>query len=182
MLKSALVAGALPVLIAGVVCAPPAQAADRFHVELSDMQSIDGGSGSFTSNIPGCATGETITVRAMAQFNGDGGVFRGTRVFVCDSGIGTVTVNLSARFGPGAPWAAGPSSRAAERSVECTVPAGSSAYHCPRRHPGQLLRDRDGRRLTTSRRPAPAPCACPMQRSGSPRRRRPTSQRRPASR
>lgn len=73
----------------------------RLTVELADVEDLEGAPGSFTSNIPGCPSGETITIRAMAQFHGGGGVFRGTRVFVCDSGIGTVTVNLSARFGEG---------------------------------------------------------------------------------
>jgi hypothetical protein len=101
MRKLSVISSTIPVLVAGVLFGAPAQAADRFSVELSDVQGFDGGNGSFTSNIPGCATGKSITIRAMAQFPRGTGVFRGTRVFVCDSGIGTVTVNLSARFGEG---------------------------------------------------------------------------------
>lgn len=84
-------------LVAAVVLTAPAQAADRFAVELADTQGFEGLPGSFTSTIPGCPTGSSTTERAMVQLRP--GVFRGTRTFTCDSGIGSVTVNLSARFG-----------------------------------------------------------------------------------
>lgn len=101
MRKLSVISSAMPVLVATALFGAPAQAADRFAVELSDVQGLDTGTGTFTSNIPGCETGASTTIRAMAQFHGGGGVFRGTRVFECDSGIGSVTVNLSARFGEG---------------------------------------------------------------------------------
>ena len=93
------IAGAVPVLVASVLIAAPAQAGERFTVELADVQNFVGVPGTFTSNIPGCATGRSYDVRGMVQFRP--GVFRGTRMFVCDSGIGSVTANLSARFGEG---------------------------------------------------------------------------------
>ena len=93
------IAGAVPVLVASVLFAAPAEAGERFAVELADVQNFVGVPGTFTSNIPGCPTGRSYDVRGMTQFGP--GVFRGTRMFVCDSGIGSVTVNLSARFGEG---------------------------------------------------------------------------------
>ena len=90
---------ATTVVAAALVLAPAAQAADRFQVELVDSQVFDADTGTFTSNIPGCATGESFTLRGMVADRA--GVFRGTREFVCDSGVGSVTVNLSARFGEG---------------------------------------------------------------------------------
>jgi hypothetical protein len=98
MRKATTLAGIVPLLAAAVMSAP-AQAADRFAVELADTQSFDGLPGSFTSNIPGCPTGTSTTDRAMTQLRP--GVFRGTRTFTCSSGVGSVTVNLSARFGEG---------------------------------------------------------------------------------
>lgn len=90
----------VPVLVAGlVVAAAPAQAGSRFAVVLTDDQVFGAASSTFTSNIPGCATGTSTTVRDMTQQRP--GVFRGTRVFACDSGAATFTVNLSARFGEG---------------------------------------------------------------------------------
>lgn len=91
------IAGAVPILVAGLLFPAPAQAGERFAVQLSDTQNFEDLPGTFTSNIPGCPTGESFTVRAMVQLRP--GVFRGTRMFVCDSGIGSVTANLSARFG-----------------------------------------------------------------------------------
>lgn len=99
MRKLRIIASAIPVLVAGALFGAPAQAADRFTVEVADVQDLEAGTGTFTSNIPGCSTGESFTLRGMVQFRP--GVFRGTREFVCDSGIGSVTVNLSARFGEG---------------------------------------------------------------------------------
>lgn len=99
MRKMSGIAGAVPILVAGLLFPAPAQAGERFAVQLSDTQNFEDLPGTFTSNIPGCPTGESFTLRGMAQFHGDGGVFRGTRMFVCDSGIGSVTANLSARFG-----------------------------------------------------------------------------------
>ena len=93
-------AGAATTVVASaLVLAPAAQAADRFQVELVDRQVFDADTGTFTSNIPGCTTGESFTLRGMVADRA--GVFRGTREFVCDSGAGSVTVNLSARFGEG---------------------------------------------------------------------------------
>lgn len=99
MRKIRAITGAVPILVAGMLFPAPAQAAERFAVQLSDTENFEGMPGSFTSNIPGCPTGESVTLRAMTQLRP--GVFRGTRMFVCDSGIGSVTVNLSARFGEG---------------------------------------------------------------------------------
>jgi hypothetical protein len=92
-------AAIIPVLASGVLFAAPAQAVDRFEVHLADTQSFEELPGTFTSNIVGCPTGTSTTERGMVQFRP--GVFRGTRTFTCDSGIGSVTVNLSARFGEG---------------------------------------------------------------------------------
>jgi len=93
-------AGAATTVVASaLVLAPAAQAAERFQVELVDRQVFDADTGTFTSNIPGCTTGESFTLRGMVADRA--GVFRGTREFVCDSGVGSVTVNLSARFGEG---------------------------------------------------------------------------------
>lgn len=93
------IARAVPILAAGLLLAAPAQADERIFVELSNAQGSEGVPGTFSSNIPGCATGRSYDVRAMAQLRP--GVFRGTRMFMCGSGIGSVTVNLSARFGDG---------------------------------------------------------------------------------
>lgn len=98
MRNARILAGVVP-LLAAVVLTAPAHAAERFAVELADAQSFEGGVGTFTSTIPGCPTGSSTTERAMVQLRP--GVFRGTRTFTCDSGIGSVTVNLSARFGEG---------------------------------------------------------------------------------
>jgi len=98
MRKATILSGLVPLLVAAVVSAP-AQAADRFTVELADAQNFDTGTSTFTSNIPGCPTGTSTTQRAMTQFGP--GVFSGTRTFTCASGVGSVTVNLSARFGEG---------------------------------------------------------------------------------
>ncbi len=92
-------AGAATTMVAAtLVLAPAAQAAERFQVQLVDAQSFSSDFGTFASNIPGCPTGKSYTLRGMVQAPG---VFRGTREFVCDSGVGSVTVNLSARFGEG---------------------------------------------------------------------------------
>ena len=99
MRKLRVVAGAVPILVTGLLLAAPAEAGERFSVELTDVQNFVGEPGTFTSNIPGCATGRSYDVRVMLQLRP--GVFRGTRMFVCDGGIGSVTVNLSARFGDG---------------------------------------------------------------------------------
>ena len=99
MRNARIVAGVVPLLAAGVLFAAPAHAADRFDVVLADTENFEGLPGTFTSNIPGCPTGTSTTDRGMVQFRP--GVFRGTRTFTCDSGIGSVTVNLSARFGEG---------------------------------------------------------------------------------
>lgn len=100
MKRAAVVAGAVPILMVGLLWgAPPAQAGERVPVRLVDSQNFVGEPGVFTSNIPGCASGRSYDLRAMAQLRP--GVFRGTRLFVCDSGAGTFTVNLSARFGEG---------------------------------------------------------------------------------
>jgi len=99
MRKMRVIAGAVPVLVTGLLFAAPAEAGERFALELADVQNFVGVPGTFTSNIPGCATGRSYDVRGMVQLRP--GVFRGTRMFVCDSGIGSVTVNLSARFGDG---------------------------------------------------------------------------------
>ena len=93
------IAGAVSIVVTGALFGAPAQAAERFTVEVSDTQNFVGVPGTFTSNIPGCPTGRSYDVRGMVQFRP--GVFRGTRMFVCDSGIGSVTVNVSARFGEG---------------------------------------------------------------------------------
>ena len=99
MRNARIIAGVIPLLAAGVLFAAPAQAADRFDAVLADAENFEGLPGTFTSNIPGCPTGTSTTERGMVQFRP--GVFRGTRTFTCDSGIGSVTVNLSARFGEG---------------------------------------------------------------------------------
>jgi hypothetical protein len=99
MRNARIIAGIVALTAPGVLFAAPAQAADRFDVVLADAQSFEDVPGTFTSNIPGCPTGVSTTERAMVQFRP--GVFRGTRTFTCDSGIGSVTVNLSARFGEG---------------------------------------------------------------------------------
>ena len=99
MRKPTIIAGAVSLLAAAVVCAAPAQAAEKFAVELADAQDFDTAQGTFTSNIPECPSGVSTTGRSMVQLRP--GVFRGTRTFVCDSGAGSVTVNLSARFGDG---------------------------------------------------------------------------------
>ena len=90
---------ATTVVASALVLAPAAQAAERFSVQLVDAQIFGADNGTFTSNIPGCATGKSYTLRAMVQERA--GIFQGTREFVCDSGVGSVTVNLSARFGEG---------------------------------------------------------------------------------
>ena len=93
-------AGAATTAVVSVlVLAPAAQAAERFPVQLVDAQIFSSEVGTFTSNIPGCPTGKSYTLRGMVAERA--GVFRGTREFVCDSGVGSVTVNLSARFGEG---------------------------------------------------------------------------------
>jgi hypothetical protein len=91
------IASTVPVLLASVLLAAPAEAGERFTVELADVQNFVGVPGTFTSNIPGCPTGRSYDVRGMVRFGPD--VFRGTRMFVCDSGIGSFTLSLSARFG-----------------------------------------------------------------------------------
>lgn len=91
---------AAPVLAAGLLATTsPAQAGTRVPVVLVDRQIFDLETSTFTSNIPGCPTGTSTTLRAMVK--DPPGVFRGTRLFVCDSGAATFTVNLSARFGEG---------------------------------------------------------------------------------
>jgi hypothetical protein len=100
MKKVTVVMCGAPVLVAGLlVTASPVQAGARFPVELVDVQVFGSETSTFTSNIPGCPTGTSSTLRAMAS--DPPGVFRGTRVFVCDSGAASFTVNLSARFGGG---------------------------------------------------------------------------------
>ena len=99
MRNARIIAGVVALLAAGMLFAAPAQAADRFDAVLADAENFEGLPGTFTSNIPGCPTGTSTTERGMVQFRP--GVFRGTRTFTCDSGIGSVTVNLSARFGEG---------------------------------------------------------------------------------
>ena len=94
-----LIARAVTILVAGLLLAAPAQADERLFVELSDTQGFEGVPGTFSSNIPGCATGRSYDVHAMTQLRP--GVFRGTRMFRCASGIGSLTVDLSARFGDG---------------------------------------------------------------------------------
>jgi hypothetical protein len=64
-----------------------------------DDQVFGSETSTFTSDIPGCPTGTSTTIRAMVQERA--GVFRGTRLFTCDSGAASFTVNLSARFGEG---------------------------------------------------------------------------------
>ena len=91
------IASTVPVLLASVLFAAPAEAGERFAAELTDVQNFVGVPGTFTSSIPECPTGRSYDVRGMVRFGPD--VFRGTRMFVCDSGIGSVTVNVSARFG-----------------------------------------------------------------------------------
>lgn len=100
MRKSAVVAGAATAVVAGaLVVAPPAQAAERFSVRVVDAQVFGAEYGTITSNIPDCPTGRSYTLSGVVQDRA--GVFRGTREFVCDSGVGSVTVILSARFGEG---------------------------------------------------------------------------------
>lgn len=98
--RTVVIASTVPLIVGALLSsAPSAQAAERFPVVLVDDQSFDGQPGTFTSNIPGCPTGSSITLRAMVQERP--GIFRGTRVFACDSGLATFTVTLSARFGEG---------------------------------------------------------------------------------
>ena len=98
--RMAVIASTVPLVAAMALGpAPAAEAAERFSVVVVDDQSFTGEPGRFTSNIPGCPTGSSVTPRAMVQEMA--GVFRGTRTFVCDSGLATFTVNLSARFGEG---------------------------------------------------------------------------------
>jgi hypothetical protein len=99
-MKKATITCTAAALAAGLlVTAPPAEAGTRFQVVLVDEQIFGLETSTFTSNIPECPTGTSTTLRAMAKE--PPGVFRGTRLFVCDSGVATFTVNLSARFGGG---------------------------------------------------------------------------------
>jgi hypothetical protein len=91
---------AIPVLVAALLAtASPVQAGTRVPVRLVDDQVFDTGISTFTSDIPGCPTGTSTTLRGMVQQRA--GVFSGTRVFTCDSGAATFTVKLSARFDEG---------------------------------------------------------------------------------
>ena len=100
MKSTKIVAYAAPLLVAGLLIpASPAEAGTRVPVVLVDDQVFGEETSTFTSNIPGCATGTSTTIRGMVQERA--GVFRGTRLFECDSGAATFTVNLSARFGEG---------------------------------------------------------------------------------
>lgn len=100
MKKAIVTLGAAPVLVAGLlVTASPAQAGTRVPVLLVDDQVFGAETSTFTSNIPGCPTGTSTTLRGMVRERP--GVFRGTREFVCNSGVASFTVNLSARFGEG---------------------------------------------------------------------------------
>jgi hypothetical protein len=91
---------AIPVLVAALLAtASPVQAGTRVPIRLVDDQVFDTGTSTFTSDIPGCATGTSTTLRGMVQQRA--GVFSGTRVFTCDSGAATFTVKLSARFDEG---------------------------------------------------------------------------------
>jgi hypothetical protein len=91
---------AVPVVMAALLLtASPAEAGTRVPVVLVDDQVFGSETSTFTSDIPGCPTGTSTTIRGMVQDRA--GVFRGTRVFTCDSGAASFTVNLSARFGEG---------------------------------------------------------------------------------
>ena len=99
MKKPHVIAAVPAVMAALVVTASPAQAGTRVPVVLVDDQVFGSETSTFTSDIPGCPTGTSTTIRGMVQDRA--GVFRGTRVFTCDSGAASFTVNLSARFGEG---------------------------------------------------------------------------------
>ena len=99
-MKKATIICTTALLAAGLtVTASPAQAGARVPVVLVDTQVFGLETSTFTSNIPGCPTGTSTTIRAKAL--DPPGVFRGTRLFACDSGAASFTVNLSARFGEG---------------------------------------------------------------------------------
>ena len=52
----------------------------------------------FTSTVPGCETGTVQNGSGGPHFTPKGGTFVGTKVFTCDSGAGTLTLSLNARF------------------------------------------------------------------------------------
>lgn len=100
-MKRPYVITAVPLVMAAalLVTAAPAEAGTRVPVVLVDDQVFGSETSTFTSDIPGCPTGTSTTIRGMVQDRA--GVFRGTRVFTCDSGAASFTVNLAARFGEG---------------------------------------------------------------------------------
>jgi len=90
---------------AGVLVAsslvPSAYGAARLPVELVADQSFTGGLNTFTLNVPECPSGTTTDLRTMVRLTPAPGVFHGIRRFDCAAGAGSVTVSVSARFGPG---------------------------------------------------------------------------------
>jgi hypothetical protein len=87
-------------LLAASVAAP-ASAAFRYDVELVNDQSFAGAGTPFTLNVDGCETGFSVDLRGQAKLGPGVGVFHGIRRFECAGGAGSVTLNVSARFGEG---------------------------------------------------------------------------------
>ncbi len=87
-------------LLAASVAAP-ASAAFRYDVELVNDQTFTGADTPFWLNVDGCETGLSVDVRAKAKDGRGVGVFHGIRRFECADGAGSVTLNVSARFGEG---------------------------------------------------------------------------------
>jgi len=88
-------------LLAASSLASPSSAAVRYDVKLVNHQSFVGGDNSFWLNVLGCESGLAVDVRAKAKTGPGTGVFHGIRRFECAGDAGSVTLNVSARFGEG---------------------------------------------------------------------------------
>lgn len=83
----------------GTALAVPAGAATPTPTTFTDQRSVAGGS-VVTTDLPGCATGTAVDLRAGAHDVPGGGVFSGVREIRCDAGAGFV-VTITARYGGG---------------------------------------------------------------------------------
>ena len=75
--------------------AGPAQGAESVHITAHE---VFGGASTFTSTIPGCASGTVTTVGDHTSFVRPFGKFTGFKVFECSAG-GRFVIRLSAKFG-----------------------------------------------------------------------------------
>lgn len=92
-------AAAAALAAAGTALAVPADAASPTPTTFTDRRSVTGES-TVTTDLPGCATGTAVDLRAGAHDHPGGGVFSAVREVRCDGGSGFV-LTLTARYGGG---------------------------------------------------------------------------------